>query len=788
MLKETRVLLFRFWYYFSITLLNLLLITGIAAAYLISAYSKDLPDYKQLEAYDPPVATRLYTADGLLVEEYAKEHRLFVPISAIPDRVKNAFIAAEDKNFYTHQGIDYMGIFRATIQNIMNLGSGRNMVGGSTITQQVVKNFLLTNEKSIARKVKEAILSYRISHVYSKDRILELYLNQIFLGHGSYGVVSASLNYFNKSVEDLTIGEAAYLATLPKAPSTLSSTKNMDQSIQRRNYVLRRMVEDGMIKDEEYKKYSTEPLILSTRSANHIAKADFFAETARRILIEKLGEKELYEGGLYILTSADSRLQAIGEKVLKKGLIAYDRKRGYRGAIQNISINDYRAKLAEIDAKDDYEPYKIAVIDKIQGAELYIKGINFTGKLIKKNYEWALRGRELHKVFKVGDVVAVSSIDASNYSLEQLPKVNGGLVAMDPHTGRVLAMVGGFSFGRSKFNRVTQAKRQPGSSFKPFVYLTALESGFTPSSIVEDRPIEVDQGPGMPLWRPRNYYRDFLGPTTLRRGLELSRNTMTVNLAQMIGIEPIVETAKKFNISDDPKPMYSMVLGAMETSLIRMASAYSSLVNGGKKILPSYIDLVQDKKGKTILVGDSRICEHCNEIDFKNGKLELPYIEDNREQIIDPQYAYQIVSILEGAVEHTVSGKPIQKLGLSLAGKTGTTNESHDSWFIGFSQQLLVGIYVGFDRPKSLGAKESGSTIALPIFADFMKDAIKVEDDMPFRIPHGIKKVKVNYETGLPSMAKYGTIYESFKEGTEPQIVDAIEFLEQEEEAENKAN
>ena len=541
-----------------------------------------------------------------------------------------------------------------------------------------------------------------------------------------------------------------------------------------------------MISEEDFDKYSKETLVLSSRSANHVAKADFFAETVRRILLEKLGEKELYEGGLYILTSADSSLQIIAEKALKKGLMAYDRKRGYRGAIEKISPSDYKDKLAEIDLKDDYAPYKIAVINNISGGDLQIQGIGFTGKINKKNYEWGLRGRPLAKVFAVGDVIAVSRIDDQNFSLEQLPKVNGGLVAMDPHTGRVLAMVGGFSFGRSKFNRVTQARRQPGSSFKPFVYLSALENGFTPSSIVEDRPIEVDQGPGMPLWRPRNYYRDFLGPTTLRRGLELSRNTMTVNLAQMIGIEPIVETAKKFNISDDPKPMYSMVLGAMETSLIRMACAYSSLANGGKKIEASYIDLVQDKKGKNLLVGDRRICQYCDEIKFKGGKLELPFIKDNREQIIDPQNAYQIVSILEGAIDHTISGKPIQKLGLSLAGKTGTTNDSNDSWFIGFSQQLLVGIYVGFDRPKSLGARESGSTIALPIFADFMKDAIKVEDDVPFRVPPGIKKVRINYETGLPSMAKYGTIYESFKDGTEPQMVDAIESLEQEEEGADK--
>jgi penicillin-binding protein 1A len=769
-------------------LLNAAIAGGIVCAYLIYLYSKDLPDYKQLEAYNPPVATRVYASNAKLLEEYAKENRLYVPIESVPERVKNAFIAAEDKNFYSHSGIDYMGIIRAAIQNAMNIGSKRNMVGGSTITQQVVKNFLLTNEKSFVRKIKEAVLSYRISNVYSKDRILELYLNQIFLGHGSYGIVSASLNYFNKSIDDLSVDEAAFLATLPKAPTTLSSHKNLEQSLHRRNYVLQRMYDDNMIPEEEYQFCIKKPLILSNRSANQTAKADFFAETVRRIVLEKFGEKALYEEGLYILTSVDTDYQKNAEKAFRKGLLTYDKKYGYKGAITNINPEEYLTKLKEIDLKDDYDPFQIAVIKNVNSNHLDIQGVNFSGQITKKNFEWALRGREVSKVFKIGDVIATDKIEEGKelqYKLEQLPKVNGGMVVMDPYTGRVLAMVGGFSFGRSKYNRVTQAKRQPGSSFKPFVYLNALENGFTPSSIIEDRPIEVSQGPGMPLWRPKNYYKDFLGPTTLRRGLELSRNTMTVNLAQMIGIENIAQTAKKFNISDDPKPMYSMVLGAMETSLLRMATAYCSFVNGGKKVEASFIDLIQDKNGQTIYTGDNRICEYCKEIKKDKGKIELPEIIDNREQIIDPQNAYQIVSILEGAVTHTISAKPIQKLGLTLAGKTGTTNDSNDSWFIGFSPQLLVGIYIGYDRPKSLGSKETGATVAQPIFVDFIKDTIKVEDDMPFRIPKGIRQVRVNYETGLPSMSKYGTIYESFKEGTEPKMIDAIEYFDKEDEEEN---
>ena len=760
-------------------MIYLFLAGSIVASYLIYSYSKDLPDYHQLAEYDPPVVTRLYAANSKLLEEYAREHRLFVPIDAIPDKVKNAFIAAEDKNFYSHSGIDYFSVLRAAVQNALNVGSGKNMVGGSTITQQVVKNFLLTNEKSLARKIKEAILSYRISNAFSKNKILELYLNQIFLGHGSYGVVSASLNYFNKSIDDLTLDEAAFLATLPKAPSSLSSIKNYEAAVGRRKYVLRRMVDDKMITENDYELNSVKPIKLSNRSANQTARADFFAETVRRIIIERYDEKALYEKGLYVLTTVNTDYQQLADKAFRNGLLAYDKKYGYRGAIANIDPKEYLAKLAEINEKDDFDPFKIAVITKIAGNQLDVQGTGFSGTIPKKNFEWVLRGREINKVFKVGDVISTDKTDKENILyLQQLPRVNGGMVVMDPHTGRVLAMVGGFSFGRSKYNRVTQAKRQPGSSFKPFVYLTALENGFTPSSIIEDRPIEVSQGAGMPLWRPKNYYKDFLGPTTLRRGLELSRNTMTVNLAQMIGIENIVETAKKFNISDDPKPMYSMVLGAMETSLLRMAGAYSSFVNGGKKINPFFIDIIQDKNGKTIFKGDSRICEHCNSLEFKAEKVSTPYIVDNREQIIDPQNAYQIVSILEGAMEHTISAKPVKDLGLTLAGKTGTTNESNDAWFIGFSSQLLVGIYMGHDTPRSLGSKETGATAAQPIFVDFMKHAIKTEDDLPFRIPKGIRLVRVNYETGLPSMSKYGTIYEAFKEGTEPKLIDAIEYFD----------
>lgn len=767
----------KFWLRLFIFAFNIGLLAVICLCYYVYTNIKDLPSYKELSDYNPPVVTRFYSGDGKLLEEYAKEHRLFTPIDAIPQSVKNAFIAAEDKNFYSHSGVDFLSILRSAVQNVANIGSGKNLVGGSTITQQVVKNFLLTNERTLERKIKEAILSFKISKIYSKDKILELYLNQIFLGHKAYGVTSAALNYFNKSIDDLNIAEAAFLATLPKAPSNYDPQKNMKAAISRRNWVLERMYNEGMISEEAMKQNEALPIELHKREADTVVQAGFFAESARRFIVDKYGEKALYEGGLYVLTSLDSKLQNVANQAFRHGLMAYDKKYGYKGAFAKSSPGTYIEDLNKIYKTKDLAGFEAVYVTAVENYNLHVTGLNFKTIIKLSKDGWPLYGRDPRKKFNTGDIILVQK-GKNGYSVEQIPRVNGGMVVMNPNTGRILAMVGGFSFQDSKYNRVTQARRQPGSSFKPFVYLYALENGFTPASIVEDVPMELEQGPGMPLWRPKNYHVDFLGPTTLRRGLELSRNTMTVNLAQMIGVENIVAIAKRFNIADDPKPVYSMVLGAMETSLIRMTTAYSSLVNGGRKVDSYYVDKIQDKNGDTIYRGDERKCEFCNELVQDGNGVLLPKIIDDRERLTDEQTAYQLVSILEGVVKHTSSAKPIKDLGRTLAGKTGTTNDSKDAWYIGFSQNLLVGIYIGYDTPKSLGSKETGSTVSQPIFVDFMKEVTNVEDDIPFRMPPGLKLVRINYETGLPSMSQYGTIFEVFKPGTEPKSVDAFESIE----------
>lgn len=763
------------------TLMNFVIIGIILASYLIYINIQDLPDYNQLKNYEPPIVTRFYAADGKLLEEYAKEHRLFVPINAIPKELQQAFIAAEDKNFYDHPGIDFFGITRAVIQNIINISQNKkNLVGGSTITQQVVKNFLLTNEKTLSRKIKEAVLSFRITNVFSKDKILELYLNQIYLGSGAYGVASAALTYFNKSINELSVEESALLAALPKAPNNFSPKNFYDKATIRRNWVLERMYEEGYITYELAKEAASKPIKLEKKNSGRVVKADFFAESVRRGIAEKYSEKALYEGGLYIKTTLDPVLQKIAETSFRNGLIKYDQRRGYRGVVTNISLQEeWQDNINKISDLKPVPGMVYAIVEAIDEKKMNIKLKNNKSFIAYEELKWAMRGnKKIDSRFKKGDMILVEKLE-KGYALRQVPKVNGGLVVMDPHLGRVLAMVGGFDFQTSKYNRADQAYRQPGSSFKPFVYLTGLENGYTPSSIIVDGPIEIYQGPGLPLWRPRNYYRNYLGPTTLRRGLELSRNTMTINLAQNLGIDKIVEIAQRFGINKNPSPMYSMVLGSMETSLINMVSAYSMVVNGGYKITPSLIEKIQDRNGKVVFTHDSRGCDNCYKTSSEyystttNDESKLPDIIENREVIIDAQTSYQFISLLEGVVQHTNGAKIIRDIGKTLGGKTGTTNNNFDAWFIGFSPDLVVGTYVGHDDPKSLGDKETGTTIAIPIFAEFMKEALKNTIDVPFRIPEGIKLVKVDYETGKPSMAKSGTIYEAFKEGTEPEFVDS---------------
>lgn len=749
----------KFFSYILLISFNLIVIATIGVIYLFYINSKDLPSYEQLEVYQPPIVTRFYSADGKLLEEYAKEHRLFLPISDIPELVKHAFIAAEDKNFYSHVGIDFMGILRAAIKNIISNAQGKkSLVGGSTITQQVVKNFLLTNEKSINRKIKEAILSYRITQVFSKDKILELYLNEIFLGSRSYGVASAAINYFNKSLNELNLEEAAFLAALPQAPSYYNPHKNLDRALNRRNWVIERMYEEEFLTKEDALKAIVQPIKLYNRDKEEVVKADFFAEAVRQNIAEIYGDKSLYESGLMVRTSLNPKLQQYAESALRNGLINYDQRHGYRGAIVKIKPGEnWAKKLLEMKSNGvDISPWRYAAIINIIGDSSVKIGFD-DGSFANLNLQgskWALAGRSLGKVFAIGNVITV---DLDN-SLKQTPKVNGALVAMDPSTGRVLALIGGYSFDNSKFNRATQAFRQPGSAFKSFVYLAGLENNITPSTIFEDSPIALEQGPGLPLWKPKNFYNDFLGPITFRRGLELSRNPITVRVAQAIGIQKVAEIAKRFGINNNPPPYYSMVLGSMETTLLRLTNAYAIIANGGRKVVPSLIDKVQDRNGKLIYSGDKRVCIDCSSTDGN-----IPYIQEDNSYVVDSRSAYQLISLLEGVVAHAKSSAPLREMGRTIAGKTGTSNEAKDTWFVGFTADLVVGVFVGFDEPKSLGSRESGAMVAQPIFVEFMKKALASQADKPFKMPDGLKLVKVDYLTGVPTTSRIGSIYEVFK-------------------------
>ena len=734
------------------------LLAGLAVIYLFYINSKDLPSYDQLKIYQPPIVTRFYSADGKLLEEYAKEHRLFLPINDIPTLVKQAFISAEDKNFYEHPGIDFTGIMRAAIKNIIASSQGRkSLVGGSTITQQVVKNFLLTNEKSINRKIKEAILAFRITKVFSKDKILELYLNEIFLGARSYGVASAALNYFNKSLNELNLEEAAFLAALPQAPSYYNPHKNLQRALSRRNWVIERMYEDKVLEKDIALKAISQPIKLFNRDKEEVAKADFFAEEVRQNIAGLYGEKSLYESGLMVRTSLDPKLQKIAENALRNGIIKYDQRHGYRGAIIKLKLDeDWQRKLLELSSNGvNINPWKYAIVLNVANNSVQIAFADKKNAILNINAsKWALAGRSLNKVLSKGDVIVV---DSEN-NLKQIPKVNGALVAMDPHTGRVLSLVGGYSFDNSKFNRATQALRQPGSSFKPFVYLAALEQGISPTDIFDDAPIAMEQGPGLPLWKPKNFYNDFLGPITFRKGLEASRNPITVRVAQAIGIQKVAEIARRFGISQNLQPYYSMVLGSMETTLLKITNAYSIVANGGRKVTPTLIDKVQDRNGKLIYSGDKRECVNCSSSDGI-----IPYIQGSNLYITDPRSAYQLTSILEGVIEHSRTSTPVRELKRTIAGKTGTSNKAKDVWFIGYTADLVVGVFIGFDDPKSLGNRESGAMVSQPVFVDFMKEALVGRADKPFKIPDGIKLVKVDYVTGKRTTSRSGSIYEAIK-------------------------
>jgi penicillin-binding protein 1A len=710
--------------------------------------------------------------------EYATEKRVFVPLTAIPKRVIHAFLSAEDKNFYEHDGIDVSGIVRAVRDNIINYGQGKSLVGGSTITQQVVKNFLLTSEKSIERKIKEAILAIRISQVYSKDKILELYLNEIYLGLGSYGVAAAAQNYFNKSMDELTIEEAALLATQPKAPTIYNPKKNYKMALERRNWVIDQMNSAGYITAEAATEAKTKPMELRTRSAGEVAHADFFAEEVRRKLAEMYGADVLYKGGLVVKTTLDPTLQKYADAALRKALVEYDRRRGYRGPMAHMAIGkpeEMKPQLEKLLTEHEYHVFGAQKLGVVTGLDEKKATVMFAdnkqGIIPTALLKWTRRiiadgqlGPEVRKpsdIMKLGDVLLVGPIneeqkkllakDAADdaWDLQQIPEVNGALVVMDPHSGRVLAMSGGYAYGGTEFNRATQAKRQPGSAFKPFVYMAGLENGFTPSTILLDAPVEMSQGAGKPNWRPANYHDEYLGPTTMRVGLEKSRNTITVRLAQITGLDKVLEISRRFGIYDITPPNFSIVLGAGETTLLRLANAYGMLVNGGKRITPALIERIDDRQGKIIYRRDNRECNNCVMKDDtgmdKDARPPIPI--DIREQVADPRVAYQIVSMLQGVTVRG-TGARAKEIGKTVAGKTGTTNDSLDTWFMGFAPDLVAGVYIGYDKPRTMGKRETGSSVALPAFIAFMKDALKDQQDKPFRIPPGISLARVDLATG----------------------------------------
>jgi penicillin-binding protein 1A len=772
---------------------TILFLVGIAAvAGLFWHFSKDLPDYSQLRDYEPPVMTRIHAGDGSLLAEYARERRLYLPIQAIPKLVRNAFIAAEDKNFYEHGGLDLSGIVRASLTNFQNMGSSRRPQGASTITQQVAKNFLLSNEASLDRKVKEALLALKIERAYSKDKILELYLNEIYLGLGAYGIAAASLLYFDKSVHELTIAQAAYLAGLPKAPNNYNPFRQRERAIERRNYVIDRLVEDGYITVHEGESAKKESLNVTPHPTGaHMFSAEYFAEEVRREIYEKYGEKKLYEGGLSIRTTLDPKLQVLARKVLADGLVHYDEQQGWRGPVTRIDVSgDWGARLGEMKALTDIGPWRLAVVLETddQSARVGLQPIRERGggisrerqigiltvngvKWAKPGMERAKGGPRLGQILKTGDVIYVEPVEqgSDQYRIRQIPEVSGAMVVMDPRTGRVLALLGGFSYDQSQFNRATQALRQPGSAFKPFVYAAALDNGYTPSSVVLDAPIEIEQGPGLAAWRPENFERKFYGPQTLRFALEHSRNVMTVRLAQDLGMPLIAEYAKRFGIYDDLPPYLAYALGAGETTVLRMAAAYSMFGNGGRRIKPTLIDRIQDRYGHTIYRHDERECRGCDAESW--SEQPEPALIDRRERVIDPMTAFQVSWILKGVVERGTA-TVVREVGKPVAGKTGTTNDEKDAWFIGFTPDIVVAVYIGYDKPRhlSLPAVATGGHLAAPIVKDFLKAALADKPGVDFAPPPGTKLIRVEAKSGL--RAGPGTtgnvLIEAFKPGTAP--------------------
>ncbi len=740
--------------------ISFILLSGVLIISVLWTFSNDLPDYKFLKKYKPPVSSKVYSGNGELVADFSQEKRVFVPFNSIPKNVINAFLSAEDKNFFSHPGVDARGVIRAVINNISNIMSSKRLEGASTITQQVAKNFLLSNEVSLNRKIKEAILAFRIERALSKERILELYLNEIYLGSGAYGVAAASLEYFDKSIRDLNYSEAAMLAALPKAPSRYNPYRDINVAKFRRNLVLKNLLENNYLTTEWYEKLENEDIKLKKTKKIYLEDAQYYIEDVRKNVIEALSYDKVYKQGFNINTPIDLNLQKVATSSLRNGLISYDKRKGWRGPLANrIYSSEWNKELSKFNLEHSIK-WKLAIVKKVNKFSVNIETEDKVNGVIKyKDISWTKK--EFSKLLKPGDIIYVKNIKENIYSLKQLPKVNGGIVVMDPFTGRVLALSGGFSFRKSEFNRATQANRQPGSAFKPFIYALALENNFTPTSIVLDAPLVLNQGDDLKMWKPENYGKKFYGPSTLRTGLEKSRNLMTVRIAQSLGLEKIINFSKELKIYENPEELLSISLGSAETTLLKLTSAYSVFVNGGKLVEPIMIDRIQDSEGKTIYNNEKRRCVDCDAISYLSS--DYPEIKNSYKQIFSPETAHQMTSILEGVVQRGTA-KKLRDLKLNIAGKTGTTNKNTDTWFIGFTSNLLVGVYVGSDNPTPLGKYETGSKTALPIFKSFISDSVKKFEARPFKAAEGTVMMVIDPLTG--QKAKFNsknTIIEVFK-------------------------
>tara|TARA_Y100001970_G_scaffold34746_1_gene42984 strand:+ start:1689 stop:4025 length:2337 start_codon:yes stop_codon:yes gene_type:complete len=739
---------------------SFLLVLSVLVLVILWNFSNNIPDYKFLKNYKPPVSSKVYSGNGELVADFSKEKRIFVPYSSIPKNVINAFLSAEDKNFFSHPGVDAKGVIRAIIKNIQNVMTSKRLEGASTITQQVAKNFLLTNEVSINRKIKEAILAFRIERALSKERILELYLNQIYLGSGAYGVAAASLEYFDKSIKELNLEEAALLAALPKAPSKYNPYQNIELAKFRRNLVLKNIFENRFIDKKTFEDLKRSKIKLKKKKRVFLEDAQYYIEDVRKNIIERLTYDKVYKQGFNINTPINLELQKIATESLRKGLIEYDKRKGWRGVIKNSDYSsDWSKNLNDFKLEKSIN-WNLSIVKRVEqfSAEIETQE-GAIGKIEYSDISWTKK--QFDEILKPGDIIYTKDIGNNKFSLKQIPKINGGIVVMDPFTGRVIALSGGFSFKNSEFNRASQALRQPGSAFKPFVYALALENEYTPSSLVLDAPLVLDQGSDLKMWKPENYGKKFYGPSTLRVGLEKSRNLMTVRIAQNLGINKIADFSKELGIYKNPDELLSISLGSAETTLLKLTSAYSSFVNGGKLVKPILIDRIQDSEGNTIINNDNRICINCDQISYLSK--EYPKIRDNHKQVFSPQTAYQITSLLEGVIQRG-TGKKLNKLKLNLAGKTGTTNKNTDTWFIGFTSNLVIGVYVGMDNPAPLGKFETGSKTALPIFENFVKKAIKKSDARPFKVSEGITMMVVDSLSGQKAkFSSKDTIIEAYK-------------------------